>query len=288
MLVMQQIPRAWKRDEVALRRFLALPGAGDLPNRRAVARPAGGVGPLVQRLSPLAALVPARLVGADLRGPAPKPASGRIDPLGQHHLQSPPRRERGGRQHSRGRSARPQPWRAVLQTARLRRWRGPHPPADRYSPGQHSDLRYATALASGLPACDAALDRGYVSAPLRAAFAAKGCTIHTPPKRGMIDPPDWNPKLYARRHHVENLFASLKDWARIALRRDKTHQSWMSFAHLAATMINLRSAVVSRRWWKFADGASGGVTVSVQAARSITRLAIGWPMVCHPSTLRRV
>jgi transposase len=42
------------------------------------------------------------------------------------------------------------------------------------SPGQHSDLRYATALAAGIPACDAALDRGYVSAPLRAAFVAAG------------------------------------------------------------------------------------------------------------------
>ncbi|MFC7694292.1 transposase [Paeniroseomonas aquatica] len=57
------------------------------------------------------------------------------------------------------------------------------------SPGHHADLRYATTLASGIPACDAALDRGYVSAPLRAAFAAEGCTVHTPPKRGMVDPP---------------------------------------------------------------------------------------------------
>jgi transposase len=58
------------------------------------------------------------------------------------------------------------------------------------SPGQHSDLRYATALASGIPACDAALDRGYISAPLRASFAARGCTVHTPPRHGMVDPPD--------------------------------------------------------------------------------------------------
>ncbi|TPG44312.1 IS5 family transposase [Roseomonas nepalensis] len=81
------------------------------------------------------------------------------------------------------------------------------------SPGHHADLRYADALASGIPACDAALDRGYVSAALRAAFAAEGCTIHTPPKRIMVDPPAWNAKLYARRHHVENLLSSLKDWA---------------------------------------------------------------------------
>lgn len=115
------------------------------------------------------------------------------------------------------------------------------------SPGQHSDLRHAAALASGIPACDAALDRGYVSAKLRATFAADGCAVHTPPKRGMVDPPAWNPALYARRHHVENLFCRMKDWARIALRRDKTRQSWMGFAHLAATMINLRTAEFGHR-----------------------------------------
>jgi transposase len=115
------------------------------------------------------------------------------------------------------------------------------------SPGNHADLRYATALASDIPACDAALDRGYVSATLRAAFAANGCTVHTPPKRGMVDPPEWDPKLYARRHHVENLFSRLKDWVRIALRRDKTRRSWIGFAHLAATMINLHIAEFSHR-----------------------------------------
>lgn len=115
------------------------------------------------------------------------------------------------------------------------------------SPGQHSDLRYATALASGIPACDAALDRGYVSDALRAALAADGCVVHTPPKRGMMDPPAWNPALYARRHQIENLFSRIKDWTRIALRRDKTRRSWMGFAHLAATMINLRIAEFSHR-----------------------------------------
>jgi transposase len=58
----------------------------------------------------------------------------------------------------------------------------------------------------------------------------------------MVDPPAWDPKLYARRHHVENLFSNLKDWARIALRRDNTRRSWMGFAYLAATIINLRIA----------------------------------------------
>jgi len=56
----------------------------------------------------------------------------------------------------------------------------------------------------------------------------------------MIDPPPWDKTIYARRHHIENLFSRLKDWGRIALRRDKTRRSWMGFAYLAATLINLR------------------------------------------------
>ena len=134
----------------------------------------------------------------------------------------------------------------MLQAACLRRWRRPDPRLIA-SPGQHSDLRYATALASGIPACNAALDRGYVSAALRAAFAAEGCTLHTPPKRGMVDPPAWDPVLYARRYRVESLFPRLKDFARIALRRDETRRSWMGFAHLAATIINLRIAEFRHR-----------------------------------------
>ena len=74
------------------------------------------------------------------------------------------------------------------------------------SPGQHSDPRHAPALVSsreppcdfaGIPARDAALDRGYGSARLRAAFAADGCAVHTPPKLGMTDPPPWDRAIYA-------------------------------------------------------------------------------------------
>ena len=76
-------------------------------------------------------------------------------------------------------------------------------------------------------------------APRRAAFAAKGCIVHTPPERGMVDPPAWNPELYARLHRAEKLISRLKHFARIALRRDKTRHRWMGFAHLAATMTDL-------------------------------------------------
>jgi len=113
------------------------------------------------------------------------------------------------------------------------------------SPAHHSDLRYARVLMADIPAKDAALDRGYVSAKLRDDLAAQGCTVHMPPKKGMLNPPPWDKAIYAQRHHIENMFSHLKDAARIALRRDKTRRSWMGFAYLAATIINLRIAQFS-------------------------------------------
>ena len=75
---------------------------------------------------------------------------------------------------------------------------------------------------------------------LRADLAAQGCTVHTPPQQGMLNPPPWDKAIYAQRHAVENLVSRLRDAARIALRRDKTRRSWMGFVYLAAAIINLR------------------------------------------------
>jgi len=85
-------------------------------------------------------------------------------------------------------------------------------------------------------------------AKLRAAFVAEGCAVQTPPKAWQVNPLPWDKTIYARRHHVETLFWKLRDWGRIALRRNKTRRSWMSFAHLAATVIRLRTALVHSRW----------------------------------------
>jgi transposase len=100
MLVMQQIPFVWKRDDVALRRFveaalwICRTGAPwrDLPD---------GLG--------LWSSVYHRWRRWCLRGwwelifEALRPSL----PAGQHHLQSPPRRERRCRQHGGSRSAWP-------------------------------------------------------------------------------------------------------------------------------------------------------------------------------------
>ena len=38
------------------------------------------------------------------------------------------------------------------------------------------------------------------------------------------NPPPWDKVIYARRHHIENLFSRLKDAARIALLREDAPQ----------------------------------------------------------------
>ena len=46
--------------------------------------------------------------------------------------------------------------------------------------------------------------------------------------------------LYKWRHLIENFFCKLKDFKRIAMRADKTDQSFAAMIHLAAAVINCR------------------------------------------------
>ena len=47
-------------------------------------------------------------------------------------------------------------------------------------------------------------------------------------------------ELYKWRHLIENFFGKLKEFKRIAMRADKTDQSFASMIHLAAAVINSR------------------------------------------------
>jgi transposase len=47
-------------------------------------------------------------------------------------------------------------------------------------------------------------------------------------------------EMYKWRHLIENFFAKLKEFKRIAMRADKTDASYAAFIHLAAALINSR------------------------------------------------
>jgi transposase len=47
-------------------------------------------------------------------------------------------------------------------------------------------------------------------------------------------------EIYKWRHLIENFFCKLKEFKRIAMRADKTDQSFAAFIHLVAAVINSR------------------------------------------------
>jgi transposase len=104
--------------------------------------------------------------------------------------------------------------------------------------GQRSDFRGADALLKDLPRAKALLgDKGYDSDKIRAMLADQGITPCIPPKRNRKTTIEYCKSLYKKRHKVENLFAKLKDWRRIATRYDRCAHTFRSAIYLAATVI---------------------------------------------------
>ncbi len=58
------------------------------------------------------------------------------------------------------------------------------------------------------------------------------------PRRAIPVPLD--AEMYKWRHLIENFFCKLKEFKRIAMRADKTDQSFAAMIHLAAAVINSR------------------------------------------------
>jgi transposase len=55
-------------------------------------------------------------------------------------------------------------------------------------------------------------------------------------RTGQSKPP-YNWHLYKKRHLIENMFAKLKDWRRVATRYDRGTHTFMSAIHIAASFI---------------------------------------------------
>ena len=87
--------------------------------------------------------------------------------------------------------------------------------------GQMNDHKGARLMLGKLPAAATLIgDRGYDSDWFRQALKAKGIKPCIPSTRSRKVPLDYDKSLYRSRHKIENLFAKLKDWRRIATRYD--------------------------------------------------------------------
>lgn len=80
-------------------------------------------------------------------------------------------------------------------------------------------------------------DKGYDADWFRAALVERGINACFPARRGRRDPADHDASMYRKRDRVENLFARLKDWRRIATRYDRCGELFLSAICIAATVI---------------------------------------------------
>ena len=104
--------------------------------------------------------------------------------------------------------------------------------------GQQSDHRGAATLLPDLPAATEMLgDKGYDSDAYRAALTERGITPCIPPRSKRKNPATYCKTLYKQRHKVENMFAKLKDWRRIAMRYDRCAHTFFSAICIAAIVI---------------------------------------------------
>ena len=87
------------------------------------------------------------------------------------------------------------------------------------------------------PASELIGDRGYDSNYFRAALKDRGIEPCIPSRKNRKVAHPYDTTLYRERHHVENMFAKLKDWRRIATRYDRCADIFFGAIIIAATVI---------------------------------------------------
>ncbi|TCM48701.1 IS4 family transposase [Rhizobium sp. PP-F2F-G48] len=106
------------------------------------------------------------------------------------------------------------------------------------SEGQMRDHKGARLVLNALPPANVLIaDRGYDSTWFRQALVTKGIEPCIPASRSRNIPYLYDKVLYRQRHKVDNLFAKLKDWRRIATRYDRCAHTFFSAICIAATVI---------------------------------------------------
>ena len=105
------------------------------------------------------------------------------------------------------------------------------------SAGQVADIEQATALIKDQPACFIVADKGYDSDALVQCIMAQGSQAVIPPRANRLNPRAFDRHLYRDRHLIECFFSRIKQFRRIATRYDKLGESFLSFVHLACTIV---------------------------------------------------
>ena len=105
------------------------------------------------------------------------------------------------------------------------------------SAGQIADIEQAAALIKDQPAGFIVADKGYDSDAFVATVTVQGSQAVIPPRSNRLIPRTFDRHIYRDRNLIERFFARIKQFRRIATRYDKLAQSFLSFVHLACTIV---------------------------------------------------
>jgi transposase len=108
------------------------------------------------------------------------------------------------------------------------------------TPGQAHDVTAAPVLLEGLQGGSLIADRGYDTNAVRTIIADAGMQAVIPSRRSRKTPIPHDPVLYKARNRIERCFNKLKRFRRTATRYDRRDGHFLSFIHLASTMIWMR------------------------------------------------
>src|ERR671938_1013696 len=107
-------------------------------------------------------------------------------------------------------------------------------------PGQRFDTAGVPPLIEGLAFGALIGDTAFDSNALIADLNERGAKVVIAQHPRRTTPLNIDGEMYKWRHLIENFFCKLKEFKRIALRADKTDQSFAAMIHLAAAVINSR------------------------------------------------
>jgi transposase len=107
-------------------------------------------------------------------------------------------------------------------------------------PGHRYDTIGVPPLIAGLEFDALIADKAFDTNAIIADLDARGAKIVISQHPRRVSPLKIDLEMYKWRHLIENFFCKLKDFKRIALRADKTDQSFAAMIHMAAAVINSR------------------------------------------------
>jgi transposase len=110
----------------------------------------------------------------------------------------------------------------------------------RLMPGQRFDAVDVPPLIEGLSFDALIADKAFDSNAIIADLDARGAKVVISQHPRRSQPRTVDEEIYKWRHLIENYFCKLKEFKRVAMRADKTDESFSAMIYLAAAIINSR------------------------------------------------